>query len=79
MYVSKERKGKENVIVVVCTESEKVENHKGSNMRVTLKVLSGKIVIIIIIIICVDRDENECCVTALSVLQVKFRFVKRKL
>lgn len=41
VYVSKERL-KENLIVVVRTESEKVENHTGSNMRVTQSGLSGK-------------------------------------
>lgn len=41
VYVSKERL-KENLIVAVRTESEKVENYAGSNMREIRDGLSGK-------------------------------------
>lgn len=37
-------------------------------MRVTQNVFSGKEVVVIIV--CVDREENECHVIALDVLQV---------
>lgn len=46
VYISCKRL-KENVIVAVRTESEKVENHRGSNKRVTLNVLSGEEVVML--------------------------------
>ncbi len=75
VYVSEERL-KENLIVAVRTESEKVENHEGNNMSVTPSVFPGKEVVVVIT--CVDREENECRVKALGALQVKFSFVKRQ-
>lgn len=46
-------------------------------MRVIPNVPSGKDAVVVVIIMCVDREENECHVMSLGVLQVKFRFVKR--
>lgn len=62
VYVSKDRL-QENIIVAVRTESQKAEDHGGSNMRVTPNVLSGKEVVVVLV--CVDREENERCVIAL--------------
>lgn len=45
MYTFSKERLKEHIIVVVHTESEKVENHRGSNMRATPKVLSGEEVV----------------------------------